>query len=371
MLSTKFKFISFAVFVLAAAAILFVYPHMRGESAPASIDDLNDQMKAVKAQIESGDNTPATLKRYGLLADAVGTCNTIKSATASGIRAPFSPAATTLCINGGLVAGDPTLNRFLTQTTGSGIQAGCPLSGSATAVHYDAFGFNLTGCAAFPTEMTATLCGPAGCLTTANTDTIMMLYRNVAAGDPLTANGGLPNVFNAASPCTNARGANDDLAAPATSAGGSTCNQITTTNCVPICTNDSNSGMRRQLGNGRFTIVLVGFGNSTIGTYNLHINVPAAGCSVALAPTSANGNISGRVATSTGQGISNATLTVTGSEIAPMTLRTNGFGYYSFPDLPSGTYFVTVSSKMYTFANPTQTVNLDDNATDINFVSQQ
>ena len=93
---------------------------------------------------------------------------------------------------------------------------------------------------------------------------------------------------------------------------------------------------------------------------------------MALAPTSGNANISGRVVTSTGQGISKATVTITGSEIAPMTLRTNGFGYYNFPELPvGGTYIVTVGSKTYTFATPSQTVTLNDNVSGIDFVSEQ
>ena len=56
-----------------------------------------------------------------------------------------------------------------------------------------------------------TLCGPAGCQHSGNTDTVLILYRNVPAGDPLTANGGLSGVFNPASTCTNARGLQDDL----------------------------------------------------------------------------------------------------------------------------------------------------------------
>ncbi len=82
-----------------------------------------------------------------------------------------------------------------------------------------------------------TLCGPAGCQHTGNTDTVLILYRNVPAGDPLTANGGLSGVFNPASTCTNARGLQDDLGISAgmtNNPGGSTCNQVVGGSCIAL-----------------------------------------------------------------------------------------------------------------------------------------
>ena len=180
MLSTKLKFISFAVVLFAAAAILLVSPNLRGESAPASLEDLQKQMEAVKAEIENGNNSPAIIKSYGLLADALGTCNTVNAVTEPTINAPFAPLAS-LCINGALAVTDPSWQRPATQSTGSGIQAGCPLTVGANK-EYDVYSFNLTGCTVFPTEITATTCGPAGCTHLGNTDTIIFLYRNVPAG---------------------------------------------------------------------------------------------------------------------------------------------------------------------------------------------
>ena len=50
---------------------------------------------------------------------------------------------------------------------------------------------------------------------------------------------------------------------------------------------------------------------------------------------------------------------------------TNSFGYYSVPDLPAGvTYFVSASARRYTFSQPTQLVNLEDNFTGVNFIAQ-
>lgn len=373
MLSTKFKFICFAVLVCAAAAILFVYPNLKGESAPPSINDLHTQMEAVKAEMDAS-NSSILQKRYSKVANAISTCGIGNRLTEPSIKAPFSPSAN-LCINGALAnPSDPTYTRVAVVTTGSGISGapGCNLS--AQTPRYDQYGFNLTGCGAFPTVVTVTTCGPAGCLPTGNTDAVVFIYRNVPAGDPLTANGGLPAVFNPASACTNVRAANDDLTGTAVAAGGSSCNQLNTSDCLATCTGTTlTGGVKRSLGNGRFTVVVAGSGTSTTGTYNLYVDAPSAGCTVALAPTDASGNISGRVVTSTGSGISKATLTVSGGGLgAPVTLRTNSFGYYSFENLPSGgTYIVTVSAKMYTFVPSTRAVNLEENAADIDFVSEQ
>ena len=298
-----------------------------------------------------------------------------------GIDDPLAPTAS-LCINGSLAVADPTYNRPTTQSAGTGFgPAGtCTLSGMGTAVRHDVYSFNITGCAAFPTEVTATLCGPAGCQHVGNTDTVLTLYRNVTAGDPFTANGGLPAVFNPAATCTNARGLQDDLGTTVgttNNTGGSTCNQVVTTQCVAPCTSPSNagllSGFRRQLGNGRFTLVVAGFSNATTGNYNLFVDAPAAGCLLALAPTAASAVLAGRVSTSAGRGITNVIVSVTGGSLAgPLYVRTSAFGYYNFPELQAGeSYVVTVASKRFTFANPSMVVDLQDSVADADFVSEQ
>jgi hypothetical protein len=340
-------------------------------------------MEALKAEIERpGPVSPAAIKRYDALAEILSDCSPTGEILKT-FRAddPLAPQAS-LCINGALAVGDPNYNRVLTTTAGTGIGSGvvgnCSLSGSGTAVEHDVYSFNLTGCAVFPTEVTATLCGPGGCQHVGNVDTTLILYRNVAAGDPLTANGGLAGVFNPASACTNARGGSDDLGTTTGTQhnpGGATCNQVVTTQCLTPCTSPSNaagvSGFRRQLGDGRFTVVVGGFGNGTVGTYNLYVDAPAAGCAVALAPSAANGAIAGRVLTAGGRGIGKTVVTVSGGSLSqPVTALTNAFGYYTIEGLEAGTtYSVSVSAKGFAFANPTQFVTVQDELTSIDFTS--
>lgn len=320
----------------------------------------------------------APIRRYTAMDRVLDKCGLTSQLV--GHRFGDDAPAATLCINGSLAVADPDFNRVLTNSTGTGVGTGvvgnCSLSGSGTAVNYDNYSFNLTGCAAFPTEVTITVCGPAGCQHVGNVDTILTLYRNVAAGDPLTADGGLPGVFDPANACTNARGAQDDLgtvSGTTNQPGGATCNQVVGANCVGPCTSPSAagglSGLIRQLGNGRFTVVVSGFGNATTGTYNLYVDAPAAGCAVALAPTAAGVSVSGRVLTAAGNGLRNAVVTMTDPQGVTQTARTSGFGYYRFFDVPAGaTYVIEVASKRFLFAP--RVVAVQDELTDIDFVAE-
>jgi hypothetical protein len=344
--------------------------------------DLARELESVKASLESGKNSTQLIQRYDWLIRAMNDCvptDEVKNGRPGALISPQN----TLCINGTLAVSDPAFNRPLASSTGTGVGNGtvgnCTLSGSATAARYDTYRFTLTGCAAFPTEITATLCGGAGCQHVGNVDTFLALYRRVAAGDALTANGGIGTAFSPAAPCTNAVAASDDLGTTSgtpNNTGGATCNQVNNTQCIAPCTSPSNagglSGIRRQLGDGSFTLVIAGFGNTTAGSYNLSVDAPGAGCVVSLlGPTAAEVTIIGQVKTAGGRTISGAVITVSGGNLSqPVTARTNGLGYYTLPGLGAGqTYAVSVAAKGYTFGQPSMLISANEDSNDANFTS--
>lgn len=89
-----------------------------------------------------------------------------------------------------------------------------------------------------------------------------------------------------------------------------------------------------------------------------------------LAPTAANASISGRVSTADGRGIRNARVILTDSSGVSKTISTSTFGYYRFDDLQTGeTYILQVVSKRFTFQNPSRIINLTEDLTDADFVT--
>jgi len=87
--------------------------------------------------------------------------------------------------------------------------------------------------------------------------------------------------------------------------------------------------------------------------------------------TAANASITGRVLTAGGQGIRNAEVVLSGGTLTePMRVQTGSFGYYNFPSLETGqTYILTVNSRRFIFAVPTQVVSLTDNIADLDFIA--
>ncbi len=90
-----------------------------------------------------------------------------------------------------------------------------------------------------------------------------------------------------------------------------------------------------------------------------------------FAPTVANVSVGGKVLTANGQGIVRVNVTLTNTATSEIrSLQTNSFGYYNFSDIPAGgIYVVTVNSRRYWFANPTQVVNVSEDVGELNFVA--
>jgi hypothetical protein len=90
---------------------------------------------------------------------------------------------------------------------------------------------------------------------------------------------------------------------------------------------------------------------------------------VVLAPTATNATITGRVMSVNGLGVRNVTVTLSGGSLtSPRTVLTSGFGYFTFDQIePGQIYVVSVTSKRYGFANPTQTISVFGDVADIVF----
>jgi hypothetical protein len=107
--------------------------------------------------------------------------------------------------------------------------------------------------------------------------------------------------------------------------------------------------------------------NATIGFFKtgapitVQVQAPSA-------PVS-NVSVSGRVVTSGGQGIRNAQVTISNQNgTVFFVANTSSFGYYSFANIPAGaSYTVSVRAKRYTLTP--QTLQINDNITDLNFVA--
>jgi hypothetical protein len=88
------------------------------------------------------------------------------------------------------------------------------------------------------------------------------------------------------------------------------------------------------------------------------------------APTAASVSVGGRVLTAEGRGIRNARVTMTNSAGETRTLLTGAFGNYRFTDVPVGeSYVISVATKRFMFAAPTQTLTLQEEQNDVDFTA--
>lgn len=87
--------------------------------------------------------------------------------------------------------------------------------------------------------------------------------------------------------------------------------------------------------------------------------------------TAANVSVSGRVLNAKGSGITNINVMMTDSNGNTLRAKTNSFGHFRFDGIAVGqTYFVSVSSKRFTFEQPTQIINVSEELTNIDFTAQ-
>ncbi len=95
--------------------------------------------------------------------------------------------------------------------------------------------------------------------------------------------------------------------------------------------------------------------------------------SMSFSPTAAPASINGRVSTPSGRGIRNVSLTLTDTTTGELKYsRTSTFGYYRFLDLEVGrSYVLNLSSKRFTFAEPTRVITLNEDLTNEDFVSEE
>jgi hypothetical protein len=157
-------------------------------------------------------------------------------------------AATSPCISGDLAAGGPTFSRPQLQEAASGFVQPCVTSMTGSAVIYQAYEFNLSGCAT-PTITADTggtgVCSGIGTLG----DSVLLVYQKP---DGSASTPGSP-IFDPAAPCTNIIAANDDSGGP-----------LSHVTVSPT--------------SGNLVIVVTNFKSGDAGTYSLSVDAP--GCSI-------------------------------------------------------------------------------------------
>jgi CSLREA domain-containing protein len=83
-------------------------------------------------------------------------------------------------------------------------------------------------------------------------------------------------------------------------------------------------------------------------------------------------DLSGTVKTSDGRPVRNTAVTLSGGGLpAPVTVYTGMLGTYLFADLPGATYTLSVQGKKFTFATPSQVVNLSSDVTTADFIANE
>lgn len=80
--------------------------------------------------------------------------------------------------------------------------------------------------------------------------------------------------------------------------------------------------------------------------------------------------VGGRAMTSSGRGVRNVIIRLTDANGNVRTARTSVRGTYRFENVTAGeTYVITATAKLYTFSQPTQVLNINEDNTEVNFIT--
>lgn len=121
---------------------------------------------------------------------------------------------------------------------------------------------------------------------------------------------------------------------------------------------------------GYISAVECGAPNPTIlasaGAPNMHTLIGLTG----LGTTAAHVSVSGRVVTADGRPIRNANVSIVLPSGETRTVLSSSLGYYQFDELEVGhAYILSISSKRYTFSEPTRLISLSDELSGQDFVA--
>jgi hypothetical protein len=109
--------------------------------------------------------------------------------------------------------------------------------------------------------------------------------------------------------------------------------------------------------------------NASNDATDLFLPTVANGTVTIAGPTAASVSVSGRVASLHGKGIRNVRLTLTSAKGESQTVLSGEAGHYEFADVSVGeTYILTITAKHYTFTNPSQVINVNEEISEYNFV---
>jgi len=138
---------------------------------------------------------------------------------------------------------------------------------------------------------------------------------------------------------------------------------------------EANYSLVKKDGNALPVVVCTG-----AGCINAAANTASAGgvtgfsrwaIGAAVAPSSADAAVAGRVLDADARAVRGAFLTAVGTDGRVRYAVTNQFGHYSFRSLSAGeTYTISVRSKQYTFAPSTRVITLNDAETDLDFIAE-